>query len=680
MFGMDMFAATTAQPEHARSAHLLNLILAAIVALGVLFVLLPALFGMNEGWIGESISIFGLVLVISGLLYLINQRYSYQLAAILFIAFLIIITTISSYPNYALWELDTLMYLVIPVLISSAFLSLRATLVTMFVTLLMPLVMAAAVPTVPLIDILSAPFAFLLAVNTLIIAVAHHRDRLERCRQRQLAESERLLRLITENIEEAILFIDSQGIIQFASPSYEKLLGESVPELTGLSILSEPFISRTHPDDRAALTAFAQASQALMPNRLQTRLLHADGSYIWVETHINRAVEKDGELLGVIAVSRDISDRKQAEAALRDSVVQFRRLFAANPLPMWVYDIKTLAFLDVNDAAIEKYGYSRDEFLSMRITEIRPPQDITRLMTVLNDDSSRPIYGGEWRHTIKSGQVIDVEISGHEIEYIGQRAMLIVSQDITARKQAEADAREREKLAGALAKERELGEIRNLFMRTVSHEFRTPLAAILSSTDMIDTYADRVSPERRAESAETIRREVARLEKMLGDVTAILKIQDQHLALEVTPLNLEAFFRALVDEFRQTSPEHPVDLRLHITEEKVGGDARLLRYITGNLLSNAAKYSPPACPVEVQVEQTNSGIHLQVRDQGIGIEPDDQPRLFEAFYRGSNVNQISGTGLGLKIVHDCVQLYRGSITFESDPGVGTTFYVTLPVL
>jgi PAS domain S-box-containing protein len=680
-FRVDMIAPTTAHPEHARNARLFTLLLLAIAILGFITIILPGFLGAGEAWRDDSAYVYLVVIIFSSVLYLINQRYSYRLAAVLLIALLISAITASSFPSIDLWQLNTLNFLVLPVLVSSAFLSLRAALLTMLICQAMPLLVATQISEdVPLLQILAAPFSFVLIVNSLIVVVAHHRDRLERERQKQIAENERMLRLITENIEEAILFVDGNGIIQYASPSHTALMGSPQPQLKGLPVYSDSFISRTHPNDQGVLIEFIQAASKPNPSRLNTRVRHDDGHYLWLETNINPLHDENGKPMGVIVVSRDITARKQTEEALRGSEAEARRLFAHNPLPMWVYDMETLHFLDVNDAAILNYGYSREEFLAMTIKDIRPAEDVSELVNVVHDPNNLFVYPGAWRHRMKDGTLIDVEVTAHLIEYNQRPASLVIAQDVTARKQAEIANRERETMAIALAKERELGEIRSLFMRTVSHEFRTPLATIMTATDMLDTYAHRLSLERRAESADTIRREIKRLEQMLRDMMDILRIQDQHLALDPKPLDLEQFFYELINDFRRTAPEHPIDVDIHVAESGVRGDERLLRYIVGNLVSNAIKYSPPNRPIGVKVEQNSGSLHLKVRDQGIGIKPEEQQRLFEPFYRGSNVNEISGTGLGLKIVHDCVHLYQGSIAVESEVGFGTTFTVTLPLL
>jgi PAS domain S-box-containing protein len=115
----------------------------------------------------------------------------------------------------------------------------------------------------------------------------------------------------------------------------------------------------------------------------------------------------------------------------------FRLLFANHPVPMWIYDLKTLAFLDVNDAAVEKYGYTYDEFLGLTIKDIRPAEDVRRLIDNLEQKRPSLQHSGEWRHSLKNGQIIDVEITTHTLDFEGHKAVLVIAQDITERKRAE---------------------------------------------------------------------------------------------------------------------------------------------------------------------------------------------------------------------------------------------------
>ena len=144
-----------------------------------------------------------------------------------------------------------------------------------------------------------------------------------------------------------------------------------------------------------------------------------------------------GQVIGGVAIIRDITERKRIEEAMRESEEQYRLLFQSNPHAMWVYDLETLRFLAVNNAAVEQYGYSREEFLSMTLAQIRPPEDVQKLQDVLARRSGQLAQPGEWRHRKKNGSIIVVEITAHQLDFSGRRAELVMSIDITERKLAE---------------------------------------------------------------------------------------------------------------------------------------------------------------------------------------------------------------------------------------------------
>jgi PAS domain S-box-containing protein len=247
--------------------------------------------------------------------------------------------------------------------------------------------------------------------------------------------------------------------------------------------------------------------------------------------------------------------------------------------------------------------------------------------------------------------------------------------DISQRKQLEAELRE------ALAKEKELNELKSRFVSMVSHEFRTPLAAILSSSELVRTYRDRIPVERQLEHLEKIGFQVRRLTDMMDDVLTIGKADDtKGLAFNPERLNLETFCRTVVDEIRPTAPAHRLQLTVKGNCEQADIDPKLMRQVLYNLLSNAVKYSPEGGMVGLELSCNQDAAIMRVTDQGIGIPQADVKRLFEVFHRASNVGHIQGTGLGLAIVKRAVEAHRGSISVDSTVGKGTAFIVTIPLV
>jgi signal transduction histidine kinase len=244
----------------------------------------------------------------------------------------------------------------------------------------------------------------------------------------------------------------------------------------------------------------------------------------------------------------------------------------------------------------------------------------------------------------------------------------------------EANKRVEERLRFELEKERELGDIRHILLTTISHEFRTPLTIIQSSTELMARHFDTLTPDNRQKRLLTIKTQIEQLRLLLDDVDTILAAHRDSLLFQPTTFNPVDFCQELVATFQQqVLKTHRILFQSHWTQAGVQADERLLRLILTNLLSNAAKFSPHHLDIELELSEMPGQMIFYVRDQGIGIPKHNQGRIFEAFYRGSNVGSIGGTGLGLKIVYDCIQLHNGSIHFTTNP-TGTTFVVRLPII
>jgi len=237
-----------------------------------------------------------------------------------------------------------------------------------------------------------------------------------------------------------------------------------------------------------------------------------------------------------------------------------------------------------------------------------------------------------------------------------------------------------ERMRQALEKEKELNELKSQFIAIVSHEFRTPLATINSSNDLLQRYCRDLMDEKKSKHFRQIQISVTEMTQLLDDVLVIGKADAGKLEFTPAPLNLLEFCCHLIEELQlNAGRQHIISLSSQGECTHVRMDENLLRRILTNLISNAIKYSPEAGEVIVQLSCQEKLATFRIQDRGIGIPLDDQRHLFTPFYRAANVRQIKGTGLGLLIVKRCVDLHGGKISVESQVGLGTTFTVMLPV-
>jgi signal transduction histidine kinase len=221
----------------------------------------------------------------------------------------------------------------------------------------------------------------------------------------------------------------------------------------------------------------------------------------------------------------------------------------------------------------------------------------------------------------------------------------------------------------------ELTRIKTMFMTTISHEFRTPLATIMSSTELLQRYFERLTPTRRDECLTVIHVQVQHLKEILDDLSLLIAMDSDMLRYEPAVVSL----RKVVQKVASRFDWQPFDWRstFHNDLDWIQADENLLIPILRHLLSNAVRYSPQGSMITLELRRDAQHLLIEVADKGVGIPEDDIDHIFDTFYRGRNVHHIGGTGLGLAIVQRCVTLCGGSIACQSRVGFGTTFSVRL---
>lgn len=235
-------------------------------------------------------------------------------------------------------------------------------------------------------------------------------------------------------------------------------------------------------------------------------------------------------------------------------------------------------------------------------------------------------------------------------------------------------------LDAALAKERELGEMKSSFVSLVSHEFRTPLGVIMSAADVLHRYFDRLPAEKRARHLSMIRKSTKNLASLIEEVLLLSRVEEGRMQFTPVPVDLEKLCHAIGEEMRSaTENVCPILFRALTPLDGAVSDEGVLRHILTNLLSNAVKYSEPGSAVDFIAERCGRDVVFTIRDGGIGIPKEDQAHLFTTFTRGGNVGLRPGTGLGLVIVQRSTQMHGGTLRLTSAVGEGTTVRVILPV-
>jgi PAS domain S-box-containing protein len=231
----------------------------------------------------------------------------------------------------------------------------------------------------------------------------------------------------------------------------------------------------------------------------------------------------------------------------------------------------------------------------------------------------------------------------------------------------------------ALDKERQLNEIKGRFVSMASHEFRTPLSTVLSSASLIDKYTAPDDHEKRSRHIEKIKNSVKHLNNLLEDFLSLGKLEEGKIGIHLHEFNLEELIRDTIEEMNPTLKSGQKIIFTCKIPELTTSDKNLIRNILFNLISNAIKFSESHKTIQVTGISKNNITYITIQDEGMGISEEDKEHLFSSFFRGRNVVNIQGTGLGLHIVKRYVDLLGGSITLESALGKGTKISFSIPV-
>ncbi len=384
-----------------------------------------------------------------------------------------------------------------------------------------------------------------------------------------------------------------------------------------------------------------------------------------------RIAERDASLQ---QLNQELEGRIAARTeGLRQSEERFSRAFHSSHALLAILDLADGRLLDVNAAFLDTFGYPREALLGRPLQELPLwPQGPDAFLNRCREEGS--IRNVEMTLHTRKGEPRVILLSADRVMIGHAGCILAAGTDITARKRVESDT------LRALEREKELNELKGKFVAMVSHEFRTPLEMILSSTDILSRYLGRLSPEQREKHLGTIQMAVRRMAGMMEDVLLLGRFDAGRLPCQPEDLHLCAWCQRLVRETVEALPEpREIVLELGDFSPMVQADESLLRHIFTNLLSNALKYSAPGEPVRLRVTREGAEAVFEISDHGIGIPPEDHEKLFFEFHRGANVGNRPGTGIGLVIVKRCVELHGGILAFQTRPEGGTTFTVRLPL-
>ena len=498
---------------------------------------------------------------------------------------------------------------------------------------------------------------------------------LELTRERE-ARGSAALATTLRSIGDAVIAADTQGRIHFMNPIAEALTGWTNTAAEGRPLpevfrVEDELSHQPVPD----LTVKVLREGVVVGLANHAILIARDGARIPIDDSAAPIHDEHGNITGVVLVFRDVMLRRRAQRQLEESESRYRLLFEANPQPMWVFENASLAFLAVNQAAIARYGYTREEFLSMTLRDIRPPEDVPALLEHTRAFTRAPHTGGPWRHCKKDGTIVVVEIAAHPIQFGDAAASLVMATDITERKRLEEELRQSQKLEA-------VGQLAG----GIAHDFNNLLTVIEGYAEMI--RADQAPGDMHRDSVDEIMVAAQRAASLTRQLLAFSRRQ----ILQPIRLNLNS---NVTSTQRMLSRLLGENIRIHTALATdlwdVFADPGQMDQIVLNLAVNARDAMERGGTLTIEtanVERSNveaslsldlalgEYVRLSVTDTGQGMDEETMRHIFEPFFTTKEVGR--GTGLGLSTVYGIVTQSGGHIRVWSEPDKGSSISIYLP--
>jgi PAS domain S-box-containing protein len=498
-----------------------------------------------------------------------------------------------------------------------------------------------------------------------------------RMAEEALRQSEERYRALIENGHDVIVILDPEtGRIRYQSPSMERILGYAPGDLAERSVFE-----LVHPDDRpGTLAAIARAAAAPGTTRhAEYRFRHRDGGWRSLET-FGRTLSPDSAEQGLVFNTRDITERKEAEDALRDSERHFRRLIENGQDTICIVDPSGIMTY-MSPSSLSMLGYAPEALVGRNAFEFIHPDDAPLVAVELEKVFAAPGFIGhvEYRFQHVDGGWRYLEAFGQTLSPTSAEDGLVANtRDVTERRLAE------EALRRATAEAEAANRAKSEFLSRMSHELRTPMNSILGFAQLLERAALPAGQQRGVQHILTAGRHLLRL---INEVLDIARIESGRQQLSLEPVRLDAVLQEALGLSRPLAAQAGVSLAGGESAADglfVRADRQRLVQVLLNLLSNAIKYNHAGGGVRVEWEMVageedeEGRVRLRVRDTGRGIAPEKLDELFVPFARlGAEFGDVEGTGLGLALSRRLVEAMGGELVLEGSGATGSSFAVEL---
>lgn len=443
----------------------------------------------------------------------------------------------------------------------------------------------------------------------------------------------------------------------------------------------ETFNDAIHPDDRNYVNQRLQEiHSAGEVFDVKFRIVRPDGEIRHIDAAGIARHDEAGNIIQLTGINLDITEYERSKHDLAASEARYRNLFFGSLNAIAIYDEHARIIL-INDVGAQNLGTTPDEAIGKTLAEFLPNEyeatrkRIRQVLTSQEIDQAENFVelpqGGRWFWCTFQPVYMD---------HSEPSAVQIISHDITERKQAEQLEAERVRLTLQLEKEQAFAAQRARLFSIISHEFRTPMTIIQSSSEILSKYHDQLSHEKRQEKTANITAQIRHLDRMLDEIDMLSQANHGFLNYRPQPIQVEKMCRDVLNHLQDSlQPNRSLTLDVTSKDNIALVDEQLMHHALTNLVSNAIKYSPHGGAIHLAVEQTSDMWLFSVHDSGIGIPEKDKREIFQPFHRASNVGSIKGTGVGLAVVKEVAERHGGSVAFESQVDIGSTFTIFIPV-
>lgn len=493
-------------------------------------------------------------------------------------------------------------------------------------------------------------------------------------------EDQDVFNILSEAIPEGVIVTNKQQRITAINTVITEIFGYTSDELIGrpIEILLPSSYHRKHTAHVDHF--FKKSDKRQMGHGRDLYGAKKSGESFPVEVGLN-PFELGGNTY-VMALVIDISERKKTMQELK----HWSNIFNESLNEIYIFTADSLKFINGNRGALKNLGYSLEELKTLGPVDIKPNYSESQFREAIEPlvTKEETKIDFETIHRRKDGSRYPVEVHLQLSKLEGDEVFIAIILDITERKNY-TDNLERiveqrtSQLAKALAKEKELNDLKTKFLSLVSHEFKTPLSGILTSTILLEKYTLTEEQNRRDKHIKTITNKVHYLNNILNDFLSIERLDSGKINYKYTQFNLSKVVNEVVYNSNMLLKSgQNINISKDIDEFDLYQDEKILELTLSNLIHNAIKYSPENSTIDLSIKERNSFIEFTIMDQGMGIPLDDQKYIFNRYFRAENALTHQGTGIGLNIVKGHIENLGGAISFSSTPDKGSTFVLALP--